>query len=32
MLQNPIRFQPGMSLNELIERDGTEAQCEHALE
>jgi len=32
MLQNPIQFQPGMSLNELIERYGTEAQCEKALE
>ena len=31
MPQNPIQFQPGMSLNEFIERYGTEAQCEAAL-
>ena len=32
MPQNKIQFQPGMSLSELIERFGTEAQCEAALE
>ena len=32
MPQNKIRFQPGMPLSELIERFGTEAQCEAALE
>ena len=32
MPQNQIRLQPGMSLSELIERYGTEAQCEQALE
>jgi transposase-like protein len=32
MPQNPIQFQNGMSLNELSERYGTEAQCEQALE
>lgn len=32
MPQNTIQFQPGMSLSELIERFGTEAQCENALE
>jgi hypothetical protein len=32
MPRNPIQFQPGMSLNELIERFGTEGQCEQALE
>jgi len=32
MPQNRIQFQPGMSLSELIERFGTEAQCEAALE
>ncbi len=31
MPQNPIQFQPGMSLNEFFERYGTEAQCEAAL-
>jgi len=32
MPQNKIQFQPGMSLSELIERFGAEAQCEAALE
>ncbi len=32
MPQNPIQFQPGMPLSELMERFGTEAQCEAALE
>ncbi|MEA3276808.1 MAG: IS1595 family transposase, partial [Pseudomonadota bacterium] len=32
MPQNKIQFQPGMSLSELIERFGTEALCEAALE
>ena len=32
MPQNKIQFQPGMSLSELIERFGTETQCETALE
>ena len=32
MPQNKIQFQPGMPLSELIERFGTEAQCETALE
>lgn len=32
MPQNKIQFQPGMSLNELIERFETEARCEAALE
>jgi transposase-like protein len=32
MPQNKIQFQPGMPLSELIERFGTEAQCEAALE
>jgi transposase-like protein len=32
MPQNRIQFQHGMSLSELIERYGTEAQCEKALE
>ena len=32
MPQNQIQFQPGMSLSELIERYGSEAQCEQALE
>ena len=27
MPQNPIQFQPGMSLNAFHERFGTEAQC-----
>ena len=32
MHQNPIQFQSGMSLSELIESYGTEAKCEAALE
>jgi hypothetical protein len=32
MAMNPIQFQPGMSLSELFEQYGTEAQCEQALE
>lgn len=32
MPQNPIQFQPGMSMNEFFEEYGTEAQCEAALE
>jgi hypothetical protein len=32
MPQNPIQFQPGMSLSTFFERYGTEAQCEQALE
>jgi len=32
MPQNPIQFQHGMSLSELIAQYGTEAQCEQALE
>jgi transposase-like protein len=32
MPQNPIQFQPGMSLDEFFEQYGTEAQCEAALE
>ena len=32
MPQNKIQFQRGMSLSELIERFGTETQCEAALE
>lgn len=32
MPQNKIQFQPGMSLSTFIERFGTEAQCEAALE
>ena len=32
MQQNPIQFQPGMSLSDLIETYGTEAKCEAALE
>jgi transposase-like protein len=32
MPQNRIQFQHGMSVSELIERYGTEAQCEKALE
>jgi hypothetical protein len=32
MPQNKIQFQPDMPLSELIERFGTERQCEHALE
>jgi transposase-like protein len=32
MPRNPIRFQPGRSLSALIERYGTEAKCEAALE
>jgi transposase-like protein len=32
MPQNKIQFQHGMSLNEFVERYGTEAQCEKALE
>jgi transposase-like protein len=31
MSQNPIQFQPGMSLSEFHERFGTEAQCEACL-
>lgn len=32
MPQNPIQFQHGMSLSEFIEKFGTEAKCEAALE
>jgi ribosomal protein L37AE/L43A len=32
MAMNTIQFQPGMSLSELFEQYGTEAQCEQALE
>jgi transposase-like protein len=32
MPQNPIQFQPGMSLDAFLEQYGTEAQCEAALE
>ena len=32
MPQNPIQFQHGMSLSEFIDRYGTEAKCEAALE
>ena len=32
MPQNPIQFQHGMSLSELIAWYGTEAQCEQVLE
>jgi transposase-like protein len=32
MPQNKIQFQPGMPLSELMERFGTETQCETALE
>jgi len=32
MPQNPIQFQPGLSMDEFFERYGTEAQCEAALE
>lgn len=32
MPQNRIQFQPGMSLNECIQRFGTEAQCVPVLE
>ena len=32
MAMNPIQFQSGMSLNQLFEHYGTEAQCEAALE
>ncbi len=32
MPQNPIQFQPGMSLDEFFARYGTEAQCAAALE
>lgn len=32
MPQNPIQFQPGMSLSEFIATYGTEAKCEAALE
>jgi hypothetical protein len=32
MPQNPIQFQHGMSMNELIAAYGTEAQCEAALQ
>jgi hypothetical protein len=32
MSQNSIQFQHDMSLNELIERYGTDAQCEQTLE
>lgn len=32
MPQNPIQFQPGMSMDEFFERYGTEPQCEAALE
>ncbi len=32
MAQNPIQFQPGMSLSELFSDYGTENQCEVALE
>jgi transposase-like protein len=32
MPQNPIQFQPGMSLDEFFDQYGTEAQCEAALE
>lgn len=32
MAMNPIQFQPGMSLSQLFEQFGTEAQCEAALE
>ncbi|CRI66049.1 ISXO2-like transposase domain-containing protein [Thiocapsa roseopersicina] len=32
MPQNPIQFQPGMSLDDLFARYGTEAQCAAALE
>ena len=31
MPQNPIQFQPGMSLSEFIAIYGTEAKCEAAL-
>jgi transposase-like protein len=32
MPQNKIQFQPGMCLSEFVERYGTEAPCEKALE
>jgi ribosomal protein L37AE/L43A len=32
MAQNPIQFQPGMSLDDCFARYGTEAQCAAALE
>ena len=32
MAMNLIQFQPGMSLFELFQQFGTEAQCEAALE
>jgi hypothetical protein len=32
MQQNPIQFQYGMPVSELIEAHGTEAKCEAALE
>ena len=31
MSQNPMQFQHGMSLSELIAQYGTEAQCEQAV-
>jgi hypothetical protein len=32
MAMNRIQIQPGLSLNELIKRYGTETQCEEPLE
>jgi hypothetical protein len=32
MPQNPIQFQPGVSLDDFFARDGSEAQCAAALE
>jgi hypothetical protein len=32
MSQNSVQFQKGMSLDQLVERYGTDSKCEQALE